>query len=313
MQTVYYRYGDSIKFNNDCAAALGFFDGVHIGHRALIAELVRSSHEKGLTPCVLTFTDSVRNSRKEQTILYNLEDKIEIFKDLGVERTIVCDFDSLSELSPEEFTSKVLIEALSIRLTVVGYNFRFGHGQSGNSELLSELMAKKGREGIILDEELLGKMRVSATEIKKLISNKDIECAAKMLGSPYFIKGVVEHGLGLGRSFGFPTVNTPVRSTSPLPTGVYRTAVKIGEKLYTGVTNVGFCPTVGERELHAETLIADFSGDLYGDELVIFFLGYLRDERRFDTVEELRDQVFKDKQKAIKENGELTWQAIGLS
>jgi riboflavin kinase/FMN adenylyltransferase len=104
-----------------------------------------------------------------------------------------------------------------------------------------------------------------------------------------------------------------LRSTSPLITGVYRTAVKIGEKLYTGITNVGKCPTIMERDVHTETLIADYDGNLYGESIKIYFLGYLREEKHFGSVDELRERIFADRDKAIKENGDLKWLEIGLN
>ena len=134
-----------------------------------------------------------------------------------------------------------------------------------------------------------------------------------MLGLPYAIEGEVERGLGLGKAYGFPTVNLPLRRTSPLSTGVYRTAVIIDGRAYTGVTNVGSCPTVSEREIHTETLIADFEGDLYGKTVRIYFLGYLREEKRFDSIEELRDRIYLDKDIAKKENGDLLWLETGLN
>ena len=121
-----------------------------------------------------------------------------------------------------------------------------------------------------------------------------------MLGIPYRISARVQHGLGLGHSFGFPTVNTALPEGSPLRRGVYATKVKIGEKVYTGVTNVGVCPTVREREEHCETLLVDFGESIYGERITLYFLDYLRDERTFPSVEDLRKQIALDTERAIK-------------
>jgi hypothetical protein len=149
------------------------------------------------------------------------------------------------------------------------------------------------------------------SEIRELIKDGKLDEATEMLGLPYFVEGVVEKGLGLGKAYGFPTVNTPIRENSPLSPGVYRTAVETGGKIYTGVTNVGSCPTVKEREIHTETLIADFDGNLYGEKIRIYFLGYLRQEKQFNSIDKLREQIYTDKQRSIEENGDLTWLATG--
>ena len=297
----------------DTAVALGYFDGVHVGHRELISLLVREARAKKLSPYVLTFADSLSQTKKTQSIIYNTEEKIKIFESLGVDGVIVADFGSVSGLSPESFVYEVLIDALGAELAISGYNFRFGKGAVGNSSLLVELMENYGKSSIILSEQKIDGKPLSATIIRELLASARLDEATRMLGEPYSVTGTVEKGLGLGKAYGFPTVNLPIRDTSPLRVGVYRTAVKIDEKLYTGVTNVGKCPTVSERDVHAETLIADFNGDLYGKELKIYFLGYLREEKLFGSIDELRDQIFLDRETSIKENGDLKWLEIGQS
>ena len=312
MNIINYKYPDSIRLERT-AVALGYFDGVHVGHRELISLMAREARAKGLSPYVLTFADSLSKAKKKQSIIYNIEEKIKIFAELGVDGVIVADFKSVSGLSPEAFVKEVLVDALGAELAVSGYNFRFGkYAAAGASELI-ELMDSFGKRAIVLSEQKYHGSPLSATVIRGLLAERRLDEASAMLGAPYRIEGRVEKGLGLGRVYGFPTVNLPLRPTAPLPSGVYRTAVKIGERLYTGITNVGSCPTVCEREIHTETLIADFSGDLYGQTLRIYFLGYLREERRFDSVEALREQIYIDRDKSIEENGDLTWLEIGLS
>ena len=312
MDIRYYRYPEKPNIERS-AIALGYFDGVHVGHRELIALLVREARARGLSSYILTFADDISKTKKTQSIIYNTEEKIKIFASLGVDGVIIVDFPSITNLSAESFVSDVLIDALDARLAISGYNFRFGKGASADSGTLAELMKGRGRDALILSEQRTDGKTLSATAIREAMAEGQLDEAAKMLGAPYFIESTVERGLGLGKAYGFPTVNTPVRSDCPLKVGVYRTAVKIGKKLYTGVTNIGFCPTVKERELHAETLIANFSGDLYGKSITVYFLGYLREEKRFDSVDELREQIYFDKDRSIKENGDLTWLATGLS
>lgn len=307
-----YSYPEKLNIKGT-AVALGYFDGVHVGHRELISLLVREAKAKKLKPYVFTFVDDLAKTKKTQSIIYNTEEKLKIFASLGVEGVIIANFSSISGLTPEEFVGDVLVDAIGAELAISGYNFRFGKFAAAGSSELIELMEAKGKGALVLSEQKIDGKPLSATVIRQLIADKNLDAATKMLGIPYFIEGTVEKGLGLGKVYGFPTVNLPLRQTAPLPSGVYRTAVEIGKKLYTGITNVGSCPTVCEREIHTETLIADFSGDLYGKTLRIYFLGYLREERRFDSVDELREQIYLDRDKSIEENGDLKWLEIGLS
>ena len=307
-----YSYPEKLDIKGS-AVALGYFDGVHLGHRELISLLVREAKAKKLKPYVFTFVDDLAKTKKTQSIIYNTEEKLNIFASLGVEGVVIANFSTIASLTPEAFVGEVLIGALGAELAICGYNFRFGKFASAGASELIELMEQNGKSAIVLSEQKIHGNPLSATVIRQLIADKNLSEATEMLGIPYFIEGTVEKGLGLGKVYGFPTVNLPLRQTSPLPSGVYRTAVQIGEKLYTGITNVGSCPTVCERELHTETLIADFIGDLYGTTLRIFFLGYLREEKRFDSIDELREQIYLDRDKSIEENGDLKWLEIGLS
>ena len=312
MDVRYYRYPEKLNIEKS-AVALGYFDGVHVGHRELISLLVKKARERGLKSYILTFEDNLSKTKKTQSVIYNTKDKLKIFASLGVDGVVVADFDSVSGLSAEDFVGGVLVDTLDAWVAISGYNFRFGKGASADSHALLELMEKRGRSAVVLEEQKINKSSLSSTAIRELIGQRRLDEANAMLGMPYFIEGAVERGLGLGTAFGFPTVNTPVRENSPLPPGVYRTAVEIGEKLYTGVTNIGSCPTVKERDIHAETLIANFEGNLYGQNIRIYFLGYLREEKLFDSVDELREQIYKDKNRSIEENGDLTWLETGLN
>lgn len=307
-----YSYPEKLNIKGS-AVALGYFDGVHVGHRELISLLVREARAKGLKPYVFTFVDDLAKTKKTQSIIYNTEEKIKIFASLDVDGVIIANFSSIAGLTPEEFVGDVLIGGLGAELAISGYNFRFGKGASASAPQLIELMESFGKQAIVLSEQKINGKTLSATVIRSLLTEKRLDEATRMLGTPYYIDGTVEKGLGLGKVYGFPTVNLPIRETSPLAQGVYRTAVKIGEKLYTGITNVGSCPTFGEREIHTETLIASFDGDLYGQVIRIYFLGYLREEKHFDSVDELKAQIYLDRDKSIEENGDLKWLEIGQS
>ena len=298
MRIYTYRYGEENKFGEGsryeekkCMLALGFFDGVHTAHRTLIEKGKRVAEERGIPLGIFTFS-SDGSLKSGAPRIYADEEKLEIFESLGVDFTALADFSSLSHLSPEEFVEKVLISDLGASACAAGFNFRFGRRASGNSDTLKRLMQKHGREVVIAEELTDSGETVSASRIRTLLSSGNIEEANRLLGVPYSIKGKVAHGNATGRRLGYPTVNLPVKEGGALPkNGVYRSSVTIDEKEYNGLTNLGSCPTFEERKVHAETYLFDFSGDLYGKEVRVSFLEFLRDEQRFSSPEELKMQI----------------------
>lgn len=311
MKIYKYTPGNPIDSENT-AIALGFFDGIHLAHRQLLKRTREIAKNENLVFTVFTFPSE--DSFKGDHTLYSTDEKLSILESIGVQTVILADFKSVSQISPEKFVKNSLIGDMHCRAAVAGYDFRFGKGAVGNADLLSTLLLSSGAKCFIEDEMKIGRKKISTTGIKAMLKEGKIEEANKFLGAPYFIKTKVTHGVGLGKKLGFPTVNTDFKHCSPpLKQGVYRTAVDISGSLYSSLTNVGSCPTFGERDVHAETFIIDFSGNLYEEEIRIFFLGYLRDEKRFNSDKELIMQINVDKTTTINENGELTWQAIGLS
>ena len=308
-----YEYTPGTKVGiGPSVVALGFFDGVHLGHRSLLNTAREAAKKRGLTFAVFTFP--AEEGFKGGGALYSTKEKLALLKSLGVEAVIMAQFESVSSISAEDFVRRSLIEDMSCRAAVAGYDYRFGRGASGNAELLRTIISECGGECIIEDEHRINGEKISTTKIKELLRHGDVHGAREFLGAPYSISSTVEHGNGMGSSLGFPTVNTEVDGKSSyLKRGVYRTATEIGKVRYNSITNVGTCPTFRERALHAETYIIDYSGDLYGKEIRIFFLGYLREEKTFSSEKELIMQINVDKNKAIKENGDLKWQEIGLN
>ena len=295
MTVIEYKYPASDVPSAGRAIALGFFDGVHIGHRALLSECVRTAREEGLVPTVLTFPTEAMRIKSSVPRLYSTEEKLRLFEECGILQTIVVDFDSVSSLSPEDFVTRVLVCDLGARVALAGENYRFGHRAAGDAELLSRLMARSGGRASIHNMEVcsLGseEITVSSTVIREHLARCDVKTAAALLGAPYRIHGKVVHGNGVGTSFGFPTVNTDIPATSPIGRGVYRTELVANGKTYTALTNVGTCPTFGERAMHAETFIPGFSGDLYGEDIELRFLEFIRDEREFPSTEALAEEI----------------------
>ena len=279
---------------NGRAVALGFFDGVHIAHRALIEKTVRQARKTGAVASVFTFIAESKTIKAKSPRIYTTEQKLKIFASLGVDEIILADFDKISNMTKEEFAKDFLIDTLDCTAAVYGYNFRFGKDREGDATYLDEVMTSRERLAIIQDEVTLDGRTISATEIREALKKGNCETAASLLGAPYFISGRVEKGLGKGHALGFPTVNLTLPSESLLREGVYRSAIEIDGRMYSAVTNVGTCPTVCERESHLESFIIDYDGDLYGKELDVYLLGYLREEKRFSTYEELSEQIKKD-------------------
>lgn len=290
---------------------LGFFDGVTSAHRALIDTARKKAKELSVPLAVFTFP-AENLLKPEADRIYSTEEKLILLDRCGVEYVVLADFRSLSTLDAESFVKQTVIKDIGAVFTASGFNFRFGKGASGDAEDLKRLMENEGLGAIIVKELCDKGKTISATLIRSLLEKNEIEEANRLLGAPYFLRGVVECGLGKGRGLGFPTINTPIEENKCTPRGVFRAAAVIDGKIYHAVTNIGTCPTLGERAIHAETHLLNFEGNLYGKECEIYILGYLRPERIFESREALISAVEKDKQKAINENGELTCQRLGL-
>ena len=310
---VIYEYPTNEKLNKQgCVVALGFFDGVHIAHRDLLSVAREIAKDRGLAFGIFTFGSSGRIKGNVQR-LYDDGEKAELFDVLGADFAVFADFSAIAGLSPEDFVKKTLVADLNCKVCVAGFNFRFGKGAAADSARLSQLMEEADAEAVICEEITADGLTLSATLIRELITEGKIDEANRYLGAPYYIKGRVTHGRADGRRIGFPTVNIPIADGKIIPkSGVYRSATIIDGKIYGCVSNIGVCPTFNGNETRLEAHIIDFDGDLYGKEMRIYLLGYLREERRFSSVDELKMQINIDKNIAIKENGDIKWQELGL-
>lgn len=309
-----YEYRRGVKLPTDgCAVAIGFFDGVHLAHRELIREAVADARARGALAGVVTFA-SDSGVKPSALRIFSDEDRLSLFESLGADFAVVCRFSEIADMSGADFVTEALAGDIGALAVVAGYNFRFGKGASSDARDLEQYMAASGGRAIIKDACLYRGEPLSSSLIRTLLAEGDVGSAAEALGQPYFVSGSVSHGRGVGRGLGFPTVNLPeAPGRVKLKRGVYRCAVLVEGALYNAVTNVGVCPTYGGVDSHIEAHLLDFSGDLYGREVRIYFLGFLREERRFDSPEELKMQIKVDKNRTIEENGESLWQEIGRS
>ncbi len=279
------------------AIALGFFDGVHIAHRKIIESAVCYAKLNNLSPIALSFDRSPLEILSSGNVRYltSKEDKAQIISSLGAEAEFLPTDNTLLSMEAEEFIEKILVEKYNIKYAVCGYNYRFGKNGRGDTDLLIKEGIRHGFEVEVAPCEMYDGESVSSSRIRSLLADGEISLANILSGRNFFIKGIVEEGKKLGRKLGFPTANVFFEhSTVRLKNGVYKTLVTADEKRYESITNVGTNPTVCDKTLRAETYIPDFDGNLYGKELKIEFIDFIRPEIKFDSIEELKEQIKKD-------------------
>jgi len=282
--------------------ALGYFDGVHEGHRAVIR--LCTGQDSGAVKAVLTFRESPAAALGRETPPYltDNEEKARLMERLGVDAVIFADFAAIRELSAEAFVTQILKEKLRALSVACGYNYRFGRGGAGDTAALTALCAREGITSSIADPVSVQGETVSSTRIRELLADGEIARANAMLGDPYTISGTVDRGNSLGTKMGYPTVNIPISDGRMIPRrGVYASRVTVGGVSYRGATNIGVHPSVGEndRPLCETFLIGYDGGVLYGAEVVCTPERFIRPERRFGSVDELMAQIGKDVQEVI--------------
>ena len=283
-------------------ATIGSFDGVHRGHVAMIEETKRRAAEAGLPVTIVTFATHPRLLFEQDPHPFLLSSpavRMERLAATGVERCVVLDFDrAMAALTAEEFMRKVLCEKLGVKLLVLGYDHRFGRPEAGvGTEQYIAYGRSLGMEVVRAGRYDEGEMKVSSSQVRRALSAGDIGRANTLLGYRYSISGKVIHGAALGRRIGFPTAN--IELDEPLQllplNGVYEVSVGIEGKEHAGVINIGTKPTVTENgRLSVEVFIMGFAGDLYGERLTVSFARRIRDERKFASLDELKEQIDKD-------------------
>ncbi len=276
----------------DTSIALGTFDGVHLAHQAVINEAVNSEY----TPAVFTFNQSpsgIINGEKIGAIATK-ETKAKLLENLGIKLLFCPDFLSVKDLSPEDFV-KLLKEKLGAKKITCGFNFRFGLGGKGNPQILKQLCKKNKIELKVIPPILVGDEPVSSTRIRKYIENGELEKARELLGHNFSFEFEVTSGNHLGSTWDIPTINQVFPNNFIVPKkGVYASKTIIDGKEYKSITNIGLKPTVGSDNVSAETNIFDFSGDLYGAEITVVIYYFIRPERKFEDLEELKRAILND-------------------
>ena len=294
---------EEIKGIDRTAVALGNFDGVHLGHQELIRETVNRGEEDGVKSAVFTFSNHPSNiipGAKAVKSILTEDRKMEIIESLGVDYLFNVPFtEELRDLEAEDFVTEILVGRLNVKTAVCGFNYQFGARAFGTPEIL-EIYGEKYGFGVfeMAPFEIDGKV-VSSSLIRLLISKGYVDRCARFMGRNYEVGGEVVVGNRLGRSLGFPTSNLNIDETMVTPpNGVYTTYCDYKGVKYPSITNVGVKPTVGTYEKNIETHIFDSDKELYGKHITVEFLKKMRNEEKFDSLEDLSAQIVKDCEKA---------------
>jgi riboflavin kinase / FMN adenylyltransferase len=278
---------------------LGVFDGLHRGHQAIMKTVVERAKATETVPTVITFDPhprSVLSPNNAPPLLQTLDQRLSAFEFLGIKQTIVIRFDQeFAAIDADEFLRNTVYERLRAKEVYLGKGFTFGKNRAGNIELLRKISNEIGFVADEVNEVRLRGQRISSTKIREYLNEGQVNLARGMLGRPYGVEGQIVRGFQRGRTIGFPTANLKPKNRVVPKYGVYATATLIDDVWRRSITNVGVRPTFeNEIEPSVETFIFDFDDDLYGDSLRLRFLHRIRDEKKFNGIDELKAQIKRD-------------------
>lgn len=284
---------EQIRETEPCSLALGAFDGLHRGHMAVIRAAAKPPFADRAG--VLTFSSSPSGG----AALITAEEKEKLLLEAGISRLYSLCFSQVKDIPAEEFFQTTLLERCKAKRLCCGGDFRFGKGARGDVPMLRALCEQAGVELTVLPAVEEDGEKISSTRIRAAVKEGDIPTANRLLGRPFGYAGEVVHGNHIGTRLGFPTINQPLpEHFATPPFGVYASFVELGGEKYFSVTNIGVKPTVGSDRVLAETWIPAFSGDLYGKRLRLSLLYFIRPERKFDSLEELKAEIQKNAEQA---------------
>lgn len=303
---VYKSFNEFIPVKN-AVVTIGTFDGVHIGHQKIINRIKEIAEEEGGETVIITFYPHPRavlhpedNNLK---LINSLEEKIALLEKYGIGHLIIQPFTKeFSQLSAAAFVKEVLVNKLGTKILVIGYNHQFGRNREGSLEQLMELAPVYDFKVEEIPKQDIDYIAVSSTKIRNAILEGDIETANLYSGNPFTLTGIVEQGNQMGRTIGFPTANIGVSDPNKIipGNGVYAVIVEWNKEQYKGMLNIGMRPTLGGLSRTIEVYILDFDQSIYGQGLTLVFKSRIRDEKKFDGIEALREQLLIDKKNAIK-------------
>jgi riboflavin kinase/FMN adenylyltransferase len=290
---------DTVTIDSPTAVTIGMFDGLHLGHLKVIEGCLSTAQLNQLKTCVITFSNHPADhfTGKRNELLMPMQEKIEAFKNFGIDYLVIIPFDAyIVELPAKNFIKEHLIDRLKAKKIVLGYDNHFGKNREGSISYINEHFSDV-IESISIDVAKVDEVIVSSSQIKKYLSEGDITKANAMLGLPYSVSGNVVHGNQNGRKIGFPTANMALNADNKFipQLGVYLCRVNIEAGQFYGLTNMGYRPTLNKDDgIHIETHLLDFDGDIYGQKIEIQFIEKIRSEKRFDSFEDLKNQIAAD-------------------
>lgn len=301
---IYNSVKDITSKEDTSVITIGTFDGVHLGHQHIINKLIASAKQCQSKSVILTFFPHPRMVLQKDTtlkLLSTLDEKIALLSSLGLDCLIVQPFSKeFSRLTALDFVRNILVQQLHVKKLVIGYDHQFGRNREGNFEQLQEFSTVYGFEVEEIPAKDIENITVSSTKIRQALEAGDIEKATAFLGYPYMLSGNIIHGRGLGKQWNYPTVNIQIPETYKLipKSGVYIISTTIADKQVYGIMNIGFRPTVDGKHQTIEVHLLDFQADLYGELIQVQLLHRLRDEQKFNSVNELFDQIKRDEKVA---------------
>jgi riboflavin kinase/FMN adenylyltransferase len=277
---------------------LGNFDGLHLGHQELIRKVIRRAKETEASSIVVTFRPhpmKILAPEKCPPLISIYEEKIKLFEKLGIDVLVKIPFTlEFAKMSPGDFVKEILCDTLGAKEIFVGFNYRFGRGREGNIATLKALGERLGFTVREVEQVSLSGEVISSTKIRNLLREGDVEHAAELLGRTYTISGIVVRGDGRGKELGFPTANiAPKHSIIPAH-GVYAVRLFVRDRFYDGIANIGMRPTFDKNVLTVEVHVFDFNEDIYGEDISLYFIGKIRDEKKFGSADELIHQIRTD-------------------
>ena len=283
-----------------CVVTIGTFDGVHVGHRAILERLVASARREGIQSVLLTFFPHPRMVLQKESnikLLNTISEKKQLLKEIGLDHLIVHPFtQEFSRLSAVEFVRDILVAAVNAKKVVIGYDHRFGRNRTASIDDLREFGQVYNFEVVEISAQEISEVTVSSTKIRRALEEGDVSTANKFLGYPYMLSGVVVPGKQIGRTLAYPTANLEIKEKYKLipANGVYIVFSEINGRVVYGITSIGTNPTVGGEDRTIETYFLDYEGDLYDHNLRIEFIAKIRDEATFERVHELQVAIQKD-------------------
>ena len=290
--------------------ALGFFDGVHLGHQALLSKCVRLAEQLNIQTAAITFEDHPQSlfTREHPPLLTTAADRRELLRQYGMAHIYEFPVTEAVMGKPWDAFLEELMDYGAAGF-VCGYDFRFGHQGQGNAERLARFCEERNLPCVIVPEQDLDGIRISSTYIRRQLETGDMATAVRFLGHPHILTGKVVKGHQLGRKLGFPTANLRLPENMVIPKfGVYACVARVDGKRYGAVTNVGTRPTVSGRGITVEPWILDYSGDLYGREITLEFIRFLRPETKFPSLEALQAEIFRNAEQTreiLKEDSQV--------